>query len=84
MASVDDLDLLTRTTGFDAPSAGRSCRRCGHEIRGRRKNGYCSDRCRMRDNRERDAERRRGLVAQLREAVAAVERELLAGSGEEP
>lgn len=33
----------TRTTG----SEDRSCRRCGTPIRGRRRDGFCSDRCRM-------------------------------------
>lgn len=51
------------------------CRRCGEEIRGRRRNGYCSDKCRMAANRERDAVRRRLLVSRLREVVSEVEAE---------
>lgn len=54
----------------------KSCRRCGEQIRGRRRNGYCSDRCRLADNR--DAQRRKQLellavidavVQQLRAAI---------------
>jgi hypothetical protein len=61
----------TRTTASD----GRSCQRCGAEIRGRRWNGFCSDRCRMATKRERDACRRRLLVSRLREVVSEVEAE---------
>lgn len=38
----------TRTTG----SEGQSCLQCGSPIGGRRRNGYCSDRCRMRTRRQ--------------------------------
>ena len=40
-----------RTTG----SEGQSCRRCGRPVEGRRRNGFCSDRCRMADRRERES-----------------------------
>ena len=40
-------DDITRTSGSDT----RSCRLCGAEITGRRRNGFCSDRCRMRTKR---------------------------------
>jgi hypothetical protein len=63
----------TRTTGFD----GHSCTRCGKQIKGRRRNGYCSDKCRMRDARDAEAETRFRIVARLKAAVAEVERELI-------
>jgi predicted nucleic acid-binding Zn ribbon protein len=61
----------TRTTA----SAGQSCRRCGGPIGGRRRNGFCSDRCRMRVKREEEAKRRGEVLDRLREAVAEVEGE---------
>jgi predicted nucleic acid-binding Zn ribbon protein len=51
--------LAARTTAFEGQPEKRHCRRCGGPIGGRRRNGYCSDRCRMADRREQ--ERRRGL-----------------------
>ena len=42
----------TRTSGSHA----RSCRLCGAEITGRRRNGFCSDRCRMRTTRQKQSE----------------------------
>src|SRR5437016_4337873 len=68
--------LETRTTGSGNQPDEGSCRRCGGSIKGRRRNGYCSDRCRMQDYR--DAEREtltqlfddiQSLVAELRIAV---------------
>ena len=41
-------DDITRTSGSDE----QSCRLCGAEITGRRSNGFCSDRCRMRATRQ--------------------------------
>ena len=46
-------DDITRTSGSHA----RSCRLCGAEITGRRRNGFCSDRCRMRANRKGEGKR---------------------------
>ena len=46
-------DDITRTSGSHA----RSCRLCGAEITGRRSNGFCSDRCRMRVNRKKQGKR---------------------------
>jgi hypothetical protein len=62
----------TRTTGLD----GKSCRRCGEPVKGRRRNGYCSDRCRMRDRRENQAARVNGLLTTIEESVVALRREL--------
>jgi hypothetical protein len=57
----------------------QSCRRCGSPMRGRRRNGFCSDRCRMAARREGEANRRRQAIDRLKAAVTAVEGELLAG-----
>jgi len=46
----------TRTTGSEGYPGEGPCRRCGRPIGGRRRNGYCSDGCRMADRRQ--AERR--------------------------
>ncbi len=62
-------------------SEGPSCEQCGVPLRGR-KERFCSDRCRMRLRRETTVNRRHELVRQLREAVMAVEAELLNRSGE--
>ena len=43
----------TRTSG----SGGRSCGVCGEPVTGRRRNGYCSDRCRLRASRAAKQER---------------------------
>jgi hypothetical protein len=54
--------LETRTSGsLDAPT----CRRCGRSVTGRRRNGYCSDKCRMRDNREKHRRERDALLDEL-------------------
>ena len=43
---------VTRTSGSD----GRFCQECGAVVTGRRRNGFCSDRCRVQARRqERDA-----------------------------
>ena len=65
--------VTTRTTASD----GQSCRQCGGPIRGRRRNGYCGDACRMRARRAEDAARRRELLTRLKGIVTAVEVELL-------
>jgi len=48
-------DRSRRTTRTSASGAG-SCRLCGAVITGRRRNGFCSDRCRMRLKRQEEAE----------------------------
>ena len=61
----------TRTSG----SEGRSCRVCGQPITGRRRNGFCSDRCRLRAGRA--AKRKR-----LERALANIERQVETFGGE--
>src|SRR5262245_23443504 len=46
----------TRTTGSDGHPGERLCQRCSGPIKGRRRNGYCSDACRMQDHRDEEHE----------------------------
>ena len=57
-------------------SSGPSCRWRGGAIGGRRRNGFCSDRCRMRARRAERASRVGGLLADIDEAVAKLRHEL--------
>jgi hypothetical protein len=59
-----------------------TCTHCGSSIRGKRRNGFCSDRCRMATRREEDRLRRRELLDRLRQVVRQVEVELIP-TGEE-
>ena len=63
----------TRTSG----SGGRLCRMCGEEIRGRRRNAFCSDKCRMRVRRQEKQERLAKLVANAESALGELRREVL-------
>jgi endogenous inhibitor of DNA gyrase (YacG/DUF329 family) len=54
-----------------------SCKICGSPVRGRRKNGFCSDRCRMTDRRSRLSGERQALLARFRTIVRDVEDELM-------
>jgi hypothetical protein len=65
----------TRTTGPEE----QSCRRCGGAIRGRRRNGFCSDKCRIATRRQEDAERRQFLLDRLQAAVSDIVSELRSG-----
>ena len=80
----------TRTSA----SAGRSCRMCGAQITGRRRNGFCSDRCRLRASRvakrarvgEELAEMERQVemfAVEMRSAINLLRAELLADDGRE-
>ena len=60
-------------------SSAASCHWCGGAISGRRRNGFCSDRCRMRARRAERAVRVEGLLADIDEAVAALRAELRRG-----
>lgn len=62
-------------TARTTASEGQSCSRCGGPLKRRRRNDFCSDRCRMADRREREAAGRRALLDRLARAVADVERE---------
>jgi hypothetical protein len=78
---AENWGVLGRTTACEGQPQTQ-CRRCGEPIRGRRRNGYCSDRCRMRDHREHEAERRRELLTTIETSVAALRREL--GDDDDP
>jgi predicted nucleic acid-binding Zn ribbon protein len=68
-----DQPVETRTTALQE----QSCRVCGSPIRGRKTNGFCSDKCRMADRRAVERADRHALVEHLRFVVALVEAELL-------
>jgi hypothetical protein len=74
---VEITGLGTRTSASEAKPQSRRCKRCGQTVQGRRKNGYCGDRCRMRDLR--DAQRRRLaiLLDTLSATVEQIRREVL-------
>jgi predicted nucleic acid-binding Zn ribbon protein len=63
--------LQTRTT-----ASAQHCTRCGDPVAGRRRNGFCSDRCRMALKRETAAAHTRKLFTTLRQTVTAIEQEL--------
>jgi hypothetical protein len=53
------------------------CRRCGGPVRSRRrKNGYCGDRCRLRDHRDKVRDRRMALLDRISTVVEELRREL--------
>jgi hypothetical protein len=45
------------------------CRRCGKPVNGRRRNGYCSDACRLADGRDKTKRRRLELLDTISRAV---------------
>ncbi len=61
-----------RTTASD----GRCCQSCGRPLTGR-KERFCSDRCRMRDRREREQARVDELLRRLKDDVDALREELV-------
>ena len=67
-----DRRVDTRTSASWEPS----CRWCRGAIRGRRRNGFCSDRCRMRARRAERAARVEALLADIDHAVTTLRREL--------
>jgi hypothetical protein len=69
---VESEDPETRTTAVATHSERMVCCRCGRAIQGRRRNGYCSDRCRMQDQRARRSARIQQLLSAVEESVAAL------------
>lgn len=63
----------SRTTVTD----GQSCRQCGGPIRGKRRNGLCSDRCRMRCRRREKQKTLEELFETAERALADLRREVL-------
>lgn len=85
-----DSTAPTRTSG----SIGTSCRVCGAPITGRRRNGFCSDRCRLRSDRAAkrarlgkeltEMERKVEMFAvELRSAISLLRAEMLTDGGRE-
>lgn len=66
----------TRTTGSQPHPAQPSCRQCGRPVEGRRRNGFCSDRCRMAVRRKEQAARIDELLTRIEESVTALRGEL--------
>ena len=68
-----------RTTASNSQPKPTQCRRhdCGEPVQGRRRNGYCSDRCRMRDVRDAERCRRLDLLDALSATVEQLRREVL-------
>ncbi len=73
---VETAATQTRTTGSDRHLGSCPCRQCGGQINGRRRNRFCSDRCRMDARRERETKRRPELMRELHQAVQALETHL--------
>ena len=62
------ISVEARTTA----STGPSCAHCGGPVTGRRRNGYCSDRCRMAAKRAEEAALEEEALRQLERAVVAL------------
>lgn len=62
----------TRTSAF----SGRSCRQCGQPITGRRRNEFCSDRCRIQASRATHDSDIEQVLAALDRAVSDLRRTL--------
>jgi hypothetical protein len=62
----------TRRQVLERHPDDRLCRRCGGPVRGRRRNGYCSDKCRLAHRRE--GQRRKQL--ELLNAIDATVQQL--------
>ena len=69
---LEDRLIQPERTGFEAPSEGTPCCVCGRPVRGRRRNGYCSDRCRVRNWRDRRDTHVDRLTHRLDEAVSTL------------
>ena len=71
-STLDVEALQPRTTA----SSGQSCEQCTRPLTGR-KERFCSDRCRMRHQRDRDRRKRSELLDALSAAVEQLRREVL-------
>jgi predicted nucleic acid-binding Zn ribbon protein len=74
----------TRTTASAGHSDRPRCLRCGQPVQGRRRNGYCSDRCRMAVRRERERARVDELLRRLEGDLDALREELVSVGEVEP
>lgn len=73
---LEDLLIQPERQAGDAHPEGPRCRRCGEAVPGRRRNGYCSDRCRMGERRQEQAVRVNELLTTIEESVTALRGEL--------
>lgn len=71
-----EIEVLETRTTAQRGHPERQCRRCGEPVQGRRRNGYCSDACRMRDQRENRAAHLASLLRTIEKSVAALRAEL--------
>ncbi len=69
----DDRVAEGQTSAF----SGCSCRQCGGPISGRRRNGFCSDCCRLRHRRAARRNRIDALLTTLQVTVTLLRRELI-------
>lgn len=58
----------TSSTNLSSGVQGQSCTECGGQIEGRRRNGFCSDRCRLRYRRRAQVQRVQVLVVEAERA----------------
>jgi predicted nucleic acid-binding Zn ribbon protein len=65
----------SRTSG----SEGEFCQECGAPVTGRRRNGFCGDRCRMRHRRARKRARVRELFSLAEETLSTLREAVLGG-----
>ena len=76
---VEITGLETCTTGPEGHPRRTHCQRCGKPIRGRKRNGYCGNACRMKDRRARQATRLKDLISTIDQALSALREELRGG-----
>jgi predicted nucleic acid-binding Zn ribbon protein len=70
---VEERGSESRRPTFNGHPDDRHCRRCRQPIRGRRRNGYCSNRCRLADRREARRRKQLELLATINTAVATID-----------
>ena len=68
---VEDPTVESRTSA--AESHSESCRRCGQPVKGRRRNGYCSDRCRMAVARDQQRQRLHRYLLDIHQHLLALQ-----------
>lgn len=73
---IGDRGPQTRRQLVEGHPGDRPCRHCGQPVQGRRRNGYCSDACRLRDRRDQERRRRLELLDTISAAVEELRSEL--------
>jgi hypothetical protein len=72
---MGDMDNRQMSVGGTTAVENRPCDHCGRHLTGR-KERFCSDRCRMRDRRNRDQARIDELLQRLEDGLDALREEL--------